>query len=265
MPKKWLGRKVLNEIEVMRTTKPTQYKHMYLGMITGTGREYFRNVTIRPITDEEIANFDYFNMGIDWGYKDPNVFLKTYIHDGKMYIFDEIYQDELPSNGENKYVAFAKLVKQHTKDCPHDPIYCDAQDTGGKSIFEMPQFNIPVVSAPKHGANGRDEGYSFLQGLDEIIIDPVRCPHSAVDFPMFESAVAPGGDGTLDSPGKKNDHCTDCARYSEWENIQNNSRNDDSYETVDLNFLNEDSDDFDDDDFQDDIDTDLDSFDDDDV
>ena len=82
---------------------------------------------------------------------------------------------------------------------------------------------------------------------------------------MFEYAVAPGGDGTLDSPGKKNDHCTYCARYSEWENIQNNSRNDDSYETVDLNFLNEDSDDFDDDDFQDDIDTDLDSFDDDDV
>jgi len=227
MPKKWLGRKVLNEIEVMRTTKPTQYKHMYLGMITGTGGEYFKNITIRPITDEEIANFDYFNMGIDWGYNDPNVFHKTYIHDGKLYIFDEIYQDELPTNGENKYVEFAKLVKQHTKDCPDDPIYCDAQDKGGMAIFKMPQYSIPVVEAPKQGANDRKNGYGFLQGLDEIIIDPNRCPHASVDFPMFESAQAPGGKGWLDEPGKRNDHCTDCVRYSEWENIQNDSRNED--------------------------------------
>ena len=232
MPKKWLGSKVLNEIEVMKQMKPEQYKHMYLGMITGTGGEYFKNITIRPITDEEIANFDYFNMGIDWGYNDPNVFLKTYIHDGKMYIFDEIYQDEIPcsNDGEckrSKYSEFAKLVIQHTKGCRFDTIWCDAQDKGGMAVFEMPQFMIPVCEAPKQGANDRNSGCAFFQGLDEIIIDPIRCPHSARDFPMFERKLAPGGDGWLDKPGTKNDHCIDCARYSEWENIQINSRNDD--------------------------------------
>ena len=44
---------------------------------------------------------------------------------------------------------------------------------------------------------------------------------------------APGGNGWLDKPGRKNDHCPDAARYAEWENIRDNSRNDDD-EVVDL-------------------------------
>lgn len=237
MPKKWLGRKVLNEIEDMKKNKPEQYKHMYLGMITGTGGEYFKNITIRKITDEEIAAFDYFNMGIDWGYHDPNVFLKTYIHDGKLYIFDEIYQDEIPSSDEaktNKYEEFARLVKAHTKDCPDDPIYCDAQDKGGMAIFQSKKFNINVIEAPKQGANDRDSGYGFLQGLDEIIIDPERCPHAATAMPMFESMQEPGGKGWLDKPGKKNDHIPDCVRYSEWEKIRDNDRDEDDYDFAEL-------------------------------
>ena len=219
MPKKWLGRKVLNEIEDMKKNKPEQYKHMYLGMITGTGGEYFKNVTIRKITDEEIANFDYFNMGIDWGYTDPNVFLKTYIHDRKLYIFDEIYQDELPADGRNKYEVFAEEILKHTKDCRDDTIWVDAQGKAESEILRGPKYNIPVEFAPKQGANDRESGYSYLQGLDEIIIDPERCPHAAMEFPMFESAPEPGGKGWLDKPGKKGDHCPDCVRYAEHENI----------------------------------------------
>lgn len=219
MPKKWLGSKVLNEIEVMKQTKPEQYKHMYLGMITGTGGEYFKNITIRPITDEEIANFDYFNMGIDWGYSDPNVFHKTYIHDRRMYIFDEIYQKELPPNGKNKYEAFAEEVLKHTRDCPADTIWCDAQGKAEAEILRGPKYNIPVEFAPKQGANDRKSGFSYFQGLVEIIIDPNRCPHAASEWPMFESKPAPDGRGWLDEPGTKGDHSCDACRYSENENI----------------------------------------------
>lgn len=248
MPKKWLGRKVLNEIEVMRTTKPTQYKHMYLGLITGTGGEYFKNIVVRKITDEEIANFDYFNMGIDWGYADPNVFLKTYIHDQKLWIFDEIYQDELPANGKNKYEAFAEEIVKHVKNCRDETIWCDAQGKAEAEILRNAPYNLAVEFAPKQGANDRASGYSYLQGLKEIIIDPDRCPHAAVEFPMFESAVAPGGKGWLDAPGKKGDHCPDCCRYSEHENIaignydiDYDEGNDFDTETLDADNLDDDT------------------------
>ena len=232
MPKKWLGRKVLNEIEIMKQTKPTQYKHMYLGMITGTGGEYFKNITIRKITDKEIANFDYFNMGIDWGYTDPNVFHKTYIHDKRMWIFDEIYQDELPTDGRNKYEVFAEEVLNHTKDCRDDTIWCDAQGKAEAEILRGPKYNIPVEFAPKQGANDRKSGYGYFQGLIEIIIDPDRCPHAAVEWPMFEAKIAPGGKGWLDEPGTKGDHSPDACRYSEHENIAVADYDESNYDDV---------------------------------
>lgn len=237
MPKRWLGSKALNEIRVMKQLKPAQYKHMYLGMITGTGGEYFKNIKVREITDDEIAGFEYFNQGIDWGYIDPNVFHKTYIRDGKMYIFDEIYQDELPEDGRNKYEVFAEKILEHTKDNPDEPIWCDAQGKAEMAILAGPKYNLPVEAAPKQGINGRKEGYSFFQGLVEIIIDPVRCPHAAVEFPMFESKIAPGGKGWLDEPGTKGDHSPDCARYSEWQNIQASDRNDDDVGDCESGFL----------------------------
>lgn len=238
MPVRWLGRKVISEINAMKERKFAQYEHMYLGKVTGTGGEYFKNIILREITEEEIANFDYFNMGIDWGYHDPNVWVKTYVHDGTLYIFDEIYQDEVPSDGK-KYVEFAKMVKDKTKDCPDDTIYCDAQDKGGMAVFQLDEFDIPIQESPKQGANGRLAGYGYLQGLDMIVIDPKRCPHCALEFSMFESKLAPGGKGWLDEPGTKGDHCPDAVRYSEWLNIQNNSRNEDIPD-IDLSSVDED-------------------------
>lgn len=250
MPKKWIGSKALNEIRIMQEMKPVQYKHMYLGIVTGTGGEYFQNVTIREITDEEISNFEYFNMGIDWGYADPNVFHKTYIRDRRLYIFDEIYQKELPEDGRNKYEVFAEMVKEHTKDCPDDPIYSDAQGKAEAEILKGKKYNIPVEFAPKQGPNGRIAGYKYLQGLLEIIIDPKRCPHAAESFQSFEAKMAPGGKGWLDEPGTENDHDPDCVRYSEWLNIQNSEYNEDDVGDAEGSYGDDDDGDwaFDDDD-----------------
>ena len=250
MPKKWLGSKALNEIRIMQQMKPVQYRHMYLGIVTGTGGEYFQNITIREITDEEIANFEYFNMGIDWGYSDPNVFHKTYIRDRRLYIFDEIYQKELPEDGRNKYEVFAEKVKEHTKDCPDDPIYADAQGKAEAEILKSKKYNIPVEFAPKQGPNGRIAGYKYLQGLLEIIIDPKRCPHAAESFQSFESKMAPGGKGWLDEPGTENDHDPDCVRYAEWLNIQNSEYNEDDIGNTEGSYDDDDDGDweFDDDD-----------------
>ena len=225
MPKKWLGTKVLNEIRIMEQTKPEQFRHMYLGEITGTGWEYFRNIKIRKITDDEIAGFEYFNMGIDWGYSDPNVFVKTYIRDRVLYIFDEIYQKELPDDGSSKLDAFAKMVKKHIRNCPDEPIYCDAQGHDEAEILSGNPHNINISLAPKQGVNGRIAGYKYLQNLLAIVIDKERCPHCAEEFLAFESKPRPGGGEPLDEPGTKGDHCPDAVRYSEWQNIRNSNHN----------------------------------------
>lgn len=227
MPKAWLGKKILSEIRQMMVSKPKQYAHMYLGKVTGTGGEYFDNIEVRHLTDEEIAAFDYFNMGIDWGMKDPNVWVKSYIDTDRSvgYIFDGIYQSEYEDPticGKSKYQQFAELVleKVTNGNCKDDTIWCDAQGKAEASILSGAPYNLEVDFAPKQGANGRDAGYSYIQSLVKLVIDPERVPPEIVEeFLKFESMERPGGEGWLDKPGKKGDHSPDAFRYSEWEAI----------------------------------------------
>ena len=68
VPPQWLGEQFIVEAEHLKAVKPEAYRHEYLGEVTGTGGEVFGNVTLRPITDEEISRFDNLRRGIDWGY-----------------------------------------------------------------------------------------------------------------------------------------------------------------------------------------------------
>lgn len=222
MPKAWLGSKIMSEIEQMKVNKPKQYAHMYLGKVTGTGGEYFDNIEVRRITDEEISKFDYFNMGIDFGKIDPNVWLKTYVDSdsGIGYIIDGIWQADWDRESpKSKYEQFAELVKEHTKDCSDDPVWCDAQGDAQMSILSGSPYFIPCEPAPKQGVNGRDSGGLFMQSLKKLVLDD-RLPEEIIESLVnFEALPRPNGNGWLDKPGKKNDHAFDCFRYSEWEAI----------------------------------------------
>jgi len=221
MPKAWLGAKILSEIEAMKANKPAQYKYMYLGIPCGTGGEFFNNIEVRKITQEERDSFDYFNMGIDWGMKDPNVWEKTYIDTdrGIGYVMDGIYQKEWDTeSNKTKYEQFAELVHAKTRDCPDDPIHSDAQGKAEASILEAEPYNLPIDFAPKQGANGRDVGYQYMRALNKIVLDSDLPVEIIEEFLTFEALAKPGG-GWFDKPGKLGDHSTDCFRYSEYEAI----------------------------------------------
>lgn len=225
MPRKWIGKKILSEIEQMKERNPTQYRHMYLGEITGTGLEYFTNIEIRKITKDEIYSFDYFNMGVDWGEIDPNVFLKTYIDIDKAigYVFDGIYQDDYDKScGKTKLQQFAEMVVMHTADCRDDIIWCDAQGKAEAGILSGRPYNLNMQFAPKQGDNGRLSGYSYMQKLRKLVLDKDLPEQVINEFVNFEARTLP--DGTpIDEPGKKGDHSTDCFRYSENEAIREGS------------------------------------------
>lgn len=222
MPKAWLGAKILSEIEQMKVNKPKQYAHMYLGKVTGTGGEYFDNIEVRHVSEEEIAKFDYFNMGIDFGKKDPNVWMKTYIDtdNGIGYVIDGIYQKDWDTDSpKNKYEQFAELILPHIKDCPDDTIWCDLAGDAQMSILSGSPYNLACEPAPKQGVNGRDAGGLFLQSLKKIIINDIVPEEIREELLNFESMQRAGGAGWIDKPGKKKDHSFDCLRYSENEAI----------------------------------------------
>lgn len=205
VPRHWLGEQFFIEAEHLRKVKPEAYEHEYMGIVTGTGGEVFTNLTLRQISEEEINTFDHIARGLDWGYAiDP--FHYTVNHYDKtrrrLYIFYEIQKVGLSNRGA------AELIKK--ENTSNRMITCDSAEP--KSIAELLSLGLHVVGAKK-GADSVEYGIKWLQDLEEIIIDPVRCPNTAREFLHYELEQDSNGNFKARFPDKDN-HSIDAVRYS---------------------------------------------------
>ncbi len=198
------GEQFLVEAQHLKEVKPEAYRHEYLGEVTGTGGEVFSNVTLRAITDEEVSRFDKLRRGIDWGYAaDP--FAYNVCHYDKtrrrLYIFREIHKVKLSNR------AAADLIKPEAGGAR---ITCDSAEP--KSIDEVKGYGLRVVGAKK-GPDSVEYGVKWLQDLEEIIIDPTRCPETAREFSGYELERDREGNFKAGYPDKDNHHI-DAVRYA---------------------------------------------------
>lgn len=204
VPPQWLGEQFLVEAQHLKEVKPEAYRHEYLGEVTGTGGEVFANVTLRAITDEEVSRFDKLRRGIDWGYAaDP--FAYNVCHYDKtrrrLYIFREIHKVKLSNR------AAAERIKPEAGGAR---IICDSAEP--KSIDEVKGYGLRVVGAKK-GPDSVEYGVKWLQDLEEIIIDPARCPETAREFSGYELERDREGNFKAGYPDKDNHHI-DAVRYA---------------------------------------------------
>ena len=168
-PPEWLGDQFLAEAEYLKETNEKAYQHEYLGIPVGTGSDVFENVTVREIPDEELRTFDRIYNGIDWGYfPDPWAFNRVHFDTARrtLYIFDEMTANKLG----NKETADLLLEHGLTRE---DRITADSAEP--KSIADYNKYGLKCFGAVK-GAGSVERSMHWLQGLNEIVIDPVRCP-----------------------------------------------------------------------------------------
>lgn len=212
VPKKWLGEQFFLDAEHLEKTKPDNYRHEYLGEVTGTGGAVFTNLVIRPIVDEEIERFDNISRGLDWGYASDPFHYTVNHYDStrrRLYIFYEI---QLKSLSNRKA---AEMIKAENKN--NGLITCDSAEP--KSIAEISDYGLRVIGARK-GPDSVEYGIKWLQDLEEIIIDPVRCPHTAKEFNEYE-LESDGNDGFKAKFPDKNNHSIDAVRYSRESDMKN--------------------------------------------
>ena len=204
-PKEWLGEQFLIEAEHMKKVKPEKYCHDYLGEVTGTGGEVFTNLDIREITDEEIQVFDRLKFGLDFGYAgDPLAFIKANYDKTRrrLFIFGEVYGTRLSN---------AKAVKLIKEINPLNKLVT-ADSAEPRTINEFKLLGLNIIGAKK-GADSVDNGIKFLQDLDKIIIDPVRCPNAAREFNDYEIEMDRDGNLRGEFPDRNN-HTIDAVRYA---------------------------------------------------
>lgn len=203
VPRTWLGKVFIAEAEHLKKTNEMAYRHEYLGEEVGTGLEVFTNVTLREITDEEIRVFDRIKQGLDFGYAaDPVAFEKMHYDKTrkKLYFFYEF---------SGIKVSNSKLYSS-IKDHVSDMTIADSAEP--KSIDELKGYGMRIKGAKK-GPDSVEYGIKFLsEEIEEIIIDPVRCPRAAKEFINYALETDKNGEVKSVYPDKDN-HTIDAARY----------------------------------------------------
>jgi len=209
----WLGDVFITEAEHLKKVNPQKYAHEYMGEVTGTGAEVFKNITVRKITDEEIESFDKIHQGLDHGYAgDPMHYTRNHFDKTRrrLYIFSEIHQVSL-SNRK----AVEKIKKLNPE---NGKITADREPRTNNEFIGL---GLKIVTARK-GPGSIEHGIKFLQDLEEIIIDSERCPNTAREFTTYELERDKNGNLKGDYPDQNN-HSIDAVRYSLESEMKRNS------------------------------------------
>ena len=204
VPSEWLGETFLANALHLKKVNEDAYNHEYLGMETGTGLEVFNNVTVRPITDKEISYFDHRSQGIDFGYAaDPLAFIEAHFDakKKKLYLFFEI---------SGIGIKNSKLASMLTAEQLAEVTMADSAEP--KSIDELREDHKMNIMPAEKAPGSVDHGVKFMQDLEEIIIDPVRCPLASTEFINYALDVNRYGEVISKYPDKDN-HVIDCCRY----------------------------------------------------
>lgn len=196
--------RVLERIIARKKENYDDYRHVFLGVPTGTGGEIFTNVVDRQITDEEIAAFEDKRYGMDFGMvNDPTVLEGCYYDPDTNYLY--IFDEEVLQHPF--YTTIHKMLERRR--LTDEEIIADTAPAGWIQ-------NINSLGANLKGCykadDWREECVSWLRSLAKIIIDSDRCPLAWREFSTWEYDTV-GGKPKEKLP-KRDDHAIDAVRYS---------------------------------------------------
>lgn len=206
VPVEWLGEEFIIEAETLKQNNELAYRNEYLGEATGTGGAVFENITLREITDDEIKHFDNISDGIDFGFAvDPACYGQNHYDKTRkrLFIFNEIYQVHMSNRKLWEAIVKTKIGSS----------YIVADSAEPKSIEELNSYGTLRILGAKKGPDSVEYGIKWLQDLNEIIIDPERCPNTAREFTSYEYERDKFGNFISKFPDMNN-HSIDMTRYS---------------------------------------------------
>ena len=207
VPKAWLKEAFISEAERLAQSNERAYRNEYMGEVTGTGGTVFDNLVLREISADEIGGFGTVYAGMDFGwFPDPLHFVRCAYDPARrrLCIFDE-YRTVKTSNAD----VYRILTEQKQLTATEEVI---ADSAEMKSVNDMRSYGMRCVAATK-GPGSVRASMRWLQALNEIVIDPARCPEAAKEFSQYEYERTRDGE-FVDAYPDANNHAIDAVRYA---------------------------------------------------
>ena len=207
VPKEWLKEAFISEAERLAQSNERAYRNEYMGEVTGTGGTVFDNLVLREISADEIGGFGTVYSGLDFGwFPDPLHFVRCAYDPARrrLCIFDE-YRTVKTSNAD----VYRILTEQKQLTATEEVI---ADSAEMKSVNDMRSYGMRCIAATK-GPGSVRASMRWLQALNEIIIDPARCPEAAKEFSQYEYERTRDGE-FVDAYPDANNHAIDAVRYA---------------------------------------------------
>lgn len=233
VPEDWLGETFMDEAIDLKETNLKAYQHEYLGIPIGTGGNVFENVEPMYMNDEFISHFDKIYNGIDWGwYPDPFAFNKCHFDVARrnLYIFAEFRGNKLSNRAvydilyTEKKVYSDEFIEQQSKIDFQDRIIrqryflepdeiVTADSAEPKSISDIKSYGGYGCRPAEKGPDSVTYSMKWLQSLNHIYIDPVRCPETLKEFAEYEYE-RDKDDEVVSGYPDMNNHNIDAVRYA---------------------------------------------------
>lgn len=207
VPKAWLKEAFISEAERLAQSNERAYRNEYMGEVTGTGGTVFDNLVLREISADEISGFSAVYAGMDFGwFPDPLHFVRCAYDPARrrLCIFDE-YRTVKTSNAD----VYRILTEQKQLTAAEEVI---ADSAEMKSVNDMRSYGMRCIAATK-GPGSVRASMRWLQALNEIVIDPARCPEAAKEFSQYEYERTRDGE-FVDAYPDANNHAIDAVRYA---------------------------------------------------
>ena len=207
VPKEWLKEAFISEAERLAQSNERAYRNEYMGEVTGTGGTVFDNLVLREISADEIGGFGATYAGLDFGwFPDPLHFVRCAYDPARrrLCIFDE-YRTVKTSNAD----VYRILTEQKQLTAAEEVI---ADSAEMKSVNDMRSYGMRCIAATK-GPGSVRASMRWLQALNEIVIDPARCPEAAKEFSQYEYERTRDGE-FVDAYPDANNHAIDAVRYA---------------------------------------------------
>ena len=207
VPKEWLKEAFISEAERLAQSNERAYRNEYMGEVTGTGGTVFDNLVLREISADEIGGFGATYAGLDFGwFPDPLHFVRCAYDPARrrLCIFDE-YRTVKTSNADAYRILTEKKQLTATEE-----VIADSAEM--KSVNDMRSYGMRCIAATK-GPGSVRASMRWLQALNEIVIDPARCPEAAQEFSQYEYERTRDGE-FVDAYPDANNHAIDAVRYA---------------------------------------------------